>query len=293
MQITRIAAIDIGSNAIRLLITDVINYEGKILYKKSSLTRVPIRLGEDTFSVGYITEKKKEKLALAMQAFKSLLQINEIEIWKACATSALREASNREEVVEYVCEKSGMKIEIIDGKKEAQHIFYNRIDEMLDNDKVYLFTDVGGGSTELTILYQGKELASNSFKLGTVRLLQKSDEESEWLKMEEWLRNIGLQHRTYIVGSGGNINKIKSLFGKKGSIRREDLISFYNKLTLMTYEERVVNLKLNLDRADVILPAIKIFLRIMKLAKSPQIIIPSMGIADGIVKQLYQETICK
>jgi len=288
MNVRRLGAIDIGSNSVRLLITDVLDYNGRAVFKKDSLIRIPLKLGEDTFSTGYISERKKEKLAILMQSFYGLIQVNDVEIWRACATSAVREALNAEDVLKYVVSKSGIEIDIIDSKEEARFILTNSIDELLEENRAYIYTDVGGGNTELIIFHQNKEIASEAFKLGTIRSLSPEAEKNEWFRMRDWL----IEHsrdfvKISLIGSGGNINKLDSLLRRCGRIRREELVSFAAKLKKMTYEERLVNLKINLNRAEVILPAIEIYLRVMKLARALVIETPIIGVADGIIKDLY------
>lgn len=288
MNVRRLGAIDIGSNSVRLLITDVLDYNGRAVFKKDSLIRIPLKLGEDTFSTGYISEQKKEKLAILMQSFRGLIQVNDVEIWRACATSAIREASNAQEVLEYVVAKSGIEIDVIDSKEEARFILTNRIDELLEENRVYIYTDVGGGNTELIIFYHNKEIASESFKLGTIRSLPLEEERAEWDRMKNWLTEHSKDYiKVSLIGSGGNINKLDSLLRRSGRIRREELVSFAAKMRKMSYEERLVNLKINLNRAEVILPAIGIYLKVMKLARALVIETPIIGVADGIIKDLY------
>lgn len=288
MNIKRLGAIDIGSNSVRLLITDVLNYHGKAIFKKDSLIRTPLKLGEDTFSKGFISEQKKEKLAVLMESYKGLLQVNDAEIWRACATSAIREASNMNEVISHVAARSGVEIDVIDSKDEARYILANSIDELLDEDRAYIYTDVGGGNTEMVIFYQNTEIATESFKLGTLRTLSLEEENSEWDRMKEWLiEHSRVFNKISLIGSGGNINKLDSLLRRCGRIRREELVSFAGKLKKMSYEERLLKYNINLNRADVLLPAIEIYLRVMKLSRALVIETPIIGVADGIIKDLY------
>jgi exopolyphosphatase/guanosine-5'-triphosphate,3'-diphosphate pyrophosphatase len=288
MNVRRIGAIDIGSNSVRLLITDVLDYNGRAIFKKDSLIRIPLKLGEDTFSTGYISEGKKEKLAILMQSFRGLIQVNDVQIWRACATSAIREALNSDDVLKYVTHKSGIEIDVIDYKEEARFIMTNSIDELFEENRAYIYTDVGGGNTDLIIFHQNKEIISESFKLGTIRSLSPEEEKTEWFRMRNWLIEHSREFvKISLIGSGGNINKLDSLLRRCGRIRREELVSFAAKLKKMTYEERVVNLKINLNRAEVILPAIEIYLKVMKLARALVIETPIIGVADGIIKDLY------
>lgn len=288
MNVKRLAAIDIGSNSVRLLITDVLDYHGKPVFKKDSLIRTPLRLGEDTFSKGYVSEEKIKKLALLMQSYLGLIEVNDVEIFRACATSAIREAENADEILSAVLAKSGLEIDIIDSKDEARFIMMNSIDELLEGNRAYIYTDVGGGSTEMVIFYQNREVAAEGFRLGTIRSLSKEEERAEWERMKDWLAEYCRDYaRISLIGSGGNINKLDSLLRRCGRIRREELVGFLCKLKKMTYEERLIKYNINLNRADVIIPAIEIYLKIMKLARALVIETPIIGVSDGIIKDLY------
>lgn len=288
METKRFGAIDIGSNSVRLLITDVIDYKGKPYFKKNQLIRIPLKLGEDTFSTGFIGDQKKEKLMVLMQSLQGLISVNDVEVWRACATSAIREAENTTEVLNYVENKTGVHIEIIDPIEEAHYIRLNNMDEYLDEDRAYIFTDVGGGSTELILFYKNEQIATGSFRLGTLRTLTPELEQNEWDAMKDWMEeNCKDFPKVSLIGSGGNINKLDSLLRRCGRIKREELIAYYRKLRSMSYEERVINLKVSLDRAEVIMPAIHIYLKIMKLSRALVIETPIIGVADGIIKDLY------
>lgn len=288
MDTKRFGAIDIGSNSVRLLITDVIDYKGKPYFKKNQLIRIPLKLGEDTFSTGFIGDQKKEKLMVLMQSLQGLISVNDVEVWRACATSAIREAENTTEVLNYVENKTGVHIEIIDPIEEAHYIRLNNMDEYLDEDRAYIFTDVGGGSTELILFYKNEQIATGSFRLGTLRTLTPELEQNEWDAMKDWMEeNCKDFPKISLIGSGGNINKLDSLLRRCGRIKREELIAYYRKLRSMSYEERVINLKVSLDRAEVIMPAIHIYLKIMKLSRALVIETPIIGVADGIIKDLY------
>lgn len=288
MDTKRFGAIDIGSNSVRLLITDVIDYKGKPYFKKNQLIRIPLKLGEDTFSTGFIGDQKKEKLMVLMQSLQGLISVNDVEVWRACATSAIREAENATEVLNYVENKTGVHIEIIDPIEEAHYIRLNNMDEYLDEDRAYIFTDVGGGSTELILFYKNEQIATGSFRLGTLRTLTPELEQNEWDAMKDWMEeNCKDFPKISLIGSGGNINKLDSLLRRCGRIKREELIAYYRKLRSMSYEERVINLKVSLDRAEVIMPAIHIYLKIMKLSRALVIETPIIGVADGIIKDLY------
>lgn len=288
MDTKRFGAIDIGSNSVRLLITDVIDYKGKPYFKKNQLIRIPLKLGEDTFSTGFIGDQKKEKLMVLMQSLQGLISVNDVEVWRACATSAIREAENATEVLNYVENKTSVHIEIIDPIEEAHYIRLNNMDEYLDEDRAYIFTDVGGGSTELILFYKNEQIATGSFRLGTLRTLTPELEQNEWDAMKDWMEeNCKDFPKISLIGSGGNINKLDSLLRRCGRIKREELIAYYRKLRSMSYEERVINLKVSLDRAEVIMPAIHIYLKIMKLSRALVIETPIIGVADGIIKDLY------
>lgn len=291
LQIQKLGAIDIGSNAVRLLVSNAIIKEDKVSFKKSALIRVPIRLGIDAFIEGTISEKNKERMIKAMKAFRLLMDVHNVEKYKACATSAMREASNGKEVIDEILKQTGVAIEIIDGKKEAAIIFSTDITNIIDEHKSYLYIDVGGGSTEITVFSNGKIINSKSFKLGTVRLLNKSSKtKTIWEDMEMWIKanSINLKNIS-VIGSGGNINKLFKLSGKKEGkpLSYNYLKKQFRFLKQLSYEDRISELGLNPDRADVIIPATKIFLSAMKWSKSKNIYVPKIGLSDGVVKNLY------
>jgi len=292
LEIKKYAAIDIGSNAIRLLISNVISQENSPThYRKSSLVRVPIRLGADAFTTGLISDENIKRMVDAMQAFKLLMSVHGVEKYKACATSAIREADNGKNVVETILKETGIEINIIDGKKEAAIISATDLNELILGDKSYLYVDVGGGSTELTFFSEGKIIASKSFKIGTVRVTGKKAKKVISEKMKTWIKEISSNlSEISLIGSGGNINKIFKmsgmLLGKPLSYTY--LRANYEFLKKMSYEERIVELGLNPDRADVILPASKIYLKAMKWSGAGKIYVPKIGLADGIIKGLHQ-----
>ena len=292
ITIEKYAAIDIGSNAIRLLVANVIEQENApTLFKKNELIRVPIRLGEDVFSVGKISEKNIQRMVDAMKAFRLLMNAHQVKYYRACATSAMREASNGAQVVRLVKEEASIDIEVIDGKEEAKIIAATDLHSVIQKDKVYLYVDVGGGSTECTLYDQGETKVSKSFKIGTVRILNNLVDTTKWDAMSDWIQQ---QTQGYskitVIGSGGNINKIIKMNGKKSrkSLSYLNMLNFYEMLDALSYDERVVKLGLNPDRADVIIPALKIYLRTMKWSKAEHIIVPSIGLSDGIIKTLYK-----
>ncbi|HFX18280.1 MAG TPA: exopolyphosphatase [Flavobacteriales bacterium] len=290
MKIKKYAAIDIGSNAVRLLISYIIENGSKTKFKKVSLVRVPIRLGADVFVKGFISEHNKQRLLDAMMGFKYLMKAHEVDKYMAVATSAMREAKNGHEVVEEIKQKTGIDIQIIDGAKEAALIAATDLDELLDRKRTYLYVDVGGGSTEFSIFHNGKKVASKSFKLGTVRLLKNMVDKSEWEKAEQWVKSHTKNYdKVYVIGSGGNINKLFKMSGKvPGSpLSKVYLDAQYKFLKSMAYKDRIKELDMNPDRADVIIPAAKIYRKAMEWSGADKIYVPKIGLADGIIKYLY------
>jgi len=293
MKIEKLAGIDIGSNAIRLLVTNVITNKSnkKPIFSKSALVRVPIRLGADSFLKGTISEENQSRMIKAMEAFKLLMEVHGVTKYYACATSAMRDAANGNEIIKDILEKTSIKINIIDGKKEAAIIFSTDLSNLIESDKSYLYVDVGGGSTEITIFSNGKIINSKSFKIGTVRLLNKElSFKKIWEDMELWIRTNTLNLKSVaLIGSGGNINKLFKLSGKQIGKPMSFIYvkSQFHFLKKMTYEERISELDLNPDRADVIIPATKIYLKAMKWSGAKKVYVPKIGLADGIVKSLY------
>ncbi|WP_166923542.1 Ppx/GppA phosphatase family protein [Flavobacterium poyangense] len=291
ISIRKYAAIDIGSNAMRLLISNVVEQEGKEpQFNKSSLVRVPIRLGQDAFTVGEISEQNIDRMVDAMKAFSLLMKVHKVERYMAFATSAMREAYNAKEVVALIKKKADIKIEIIDGKKEAAIIASTDLHHLLRTDETYLFVDVGGGSTEFTLFSDGKMINSRSFKAGTVRLLNNMVHDVVWDEIEKWIRtNTEGYEEVTLIGSGGNINKLFKMSGKQ----QEKPLSYiyinsqYAFLNSLTYEQRIAELGLNSDRADVIIHATRIYLNAMKWSGARQIYVPKIGLSDGIVKAMY------
>lgn len=291
INIKKYAAIDIGSNAMRLLIANIVEQEGKeTQFSKSSLVRVPIRLGQDAFTVGEISPENIERMCDAMKAFNLLMKVHKVECYKAFATSAMREAYNAKEVVALIKKKADIKIEIIDGKKEAAIIASTDLHHLLKTDETYLFVDVGGGSTEFTLFSNGKMINSRSFKAGTVRLLNEMVHDVVWEEIEKWIRaNTADYEEVTLIGSGGNINKLFKMSGKQQDkpLSYIYINSQYAYLSSLTYEQRISQLGLNSDRADVIVPATRIYLNAMKWSGARQIYVPKIGLSDGIVKAMY------
>jgi len=295
LKIEKYGAVDIGSNAIRLLVMSVIEQKGRdTIFKKTSLVRVPIRLGAEVFLDGKISDTSANRMIDAMTAFKLLMKTHNISRFRACATSAMREASNGHQVAEAIEKKSGLSINIIDGNDEAAIIASTDLKNLIQDDKVFLYVDVGGGSTELTVFADGKNMASRSFKLGTVRLLEDRVNESIWGEMELWIKKeLKDYKRVSMIGSGGNINSIFKKSGKKlgKPLRYLYLSSYYELMKSLSYEERITELDMNPDRADVVIPATRIYLSAMKWSKAKNVYVPKIGLSDGIVKSLYNEKI--
>ena len=295
ITVKKYAAIDVGSNAMRLLVANVIEEKGKdTQFNKSALVRVPIRLGQDAFTVGEISEENIDRMVDAMKAFKLLMKVHKVEKYLAFATSAMREAYNGKEVVEIIKKRADIKIEIIDGKKEAAIIASTDLHHLLKTDKTYLYVDVGGGSTEFSLFSNGKMNASKSFKIGTVRLLNDMVSDIVWSEIEKWIKtNTENFDEVTLIGSGGNINKLFKLSGK---VQDKPLSYSYMKyqysfLDSLTYDQRVAELGLNPDRADVIPLATKVYVYAMKWSGAKNIYVPKIGLSDGIIKAMYYEKI--
>lgn len=295
ITIKKYAAIDVGSNAMRLLVSNIVEQEDKpTQFNKSALVRVPVRLGQDSFTVGEISEENIERMVDAMKAFSLLMKVHKVEKYMACATSAMREADNGVEVAEHIEKETGIKIHLIDGKKEAKIIASSDLYQFLKTDETYLYIDVGGGSTELTLFSEGKIIASKSFKAGTVRFLNNMVSEVVWSEIEKWIKTVTAPYNNVVlIGSGGNINKLFKMSGKSQDkpLTLSYLQNQYNLLSKMSYDDRVMDLGLNSDRADVIVPATKIYLNAMKWSGAKLIYVPKIGLSDGIVKALYYDTI--
>lgn len=295
LSIKKYAAIDIGSNAVRLLIANIIEEKDKEpRFRKSSLVRVPIRLGADVFINQEISEYNKKRMEDTMLAFNLLMKSHNVVKYKACATSAMREANNGQEVADTIFENSGVQIDIIDGEEEAAIIAATDLHAFLDDSKTYLYVDVGGGSTEFTVIHLGKKVVSRSFKVGTVRLLNDIVTKEIWDDLQAWIKEHTKEYeKVDLVGSGGNINKIFKLSGKRMGkpLTYFYLTSFYNMLHTYSYEQRITELDLNQDRADVIIPANRIYLSAMKWSGAKDIYVPKIGLADGIVKSIYFDTV--
>jgi len=289
----RLAAIDIGSNAARLLITDVISGPQNIPeFIKTVLVRVPLRLGFDVFDKGEISPAKVEKIIKTIKAYKLLLDVYEVKHLKACATSAMRDASNANEIIKKVKAETGIQIHIISGQEEASLIYENHIAENMTAEESYLYIDVGGGSTELTFFSDGKLIFKESFNIGTIRLLKNQVNEAAWDEMKEFiLKKTKGYHHVTAIGSGGNINKIFSLTNKKeGKLLTLDMLrDYYKEFSNMSLAQRISLYKLREDRADVIVPALLIYINVMRWADAEDIFVPKIGLADGLIHTLYEE----
>jgi len=295
IQIKKYAAIDIGSNAMRLLITNIIEQKGKeVQFNKSALIRVPIRLGQDAFTVGEISDENIDRIIDAIHAFKLLMKVYKVEKFMGCATSAMREAYNGKEVVEVIKKKTDVKIEIIDGKKEAAIIASSDLHHFIKTNENYLYVDVGGGSTEFSLFSNGNMLVSKSFKNGTVRMLNNMVNEVVWHEIEKWIKsNTEGLGNIIMIGSGGNINKAFKLSGKTQDkpLTYKYLKSQFDHINALTYEQRISELGLNTDRADVIIPALSIYLSAMRWSGANHIYVPKIGLSDGVVKAMYFDRI--
>jgi len=295
LKIQKYAAIDIGSNAVRLLISNIVEEKGSdTRFKKSSLVRVPVRLGADVFINEEISENNVHRMLQTMQAFKLLMETHGVVKYKACATSAMREANNGKEVAKLIKKKTGIQIDIIEGEEEAAIIAATDLQSYIDVNKNYLYVDVGGGSTEFSVIVKGEKIASKSFKIGTVRLLNDMVKKEAWIELEQWIKQQTTSYdKIEVIGSGGNINKIFKVSGKAMGkpLSYFYLTSYYNMLQTYSYEERISILDLNQDRADVIIPATRIYLSAMKWSGAKDIYVPKIGLADGIIKSMYNDTV--
>ena len=289
----KLAAIDIGSNAARLLISEVtLNNAGKPVFNKLNLIRVPLRLGFDVFAKGEISPAKVTMIIQTMKAYGHLLRVYEVDHVKACATSAMRDAVNGIEIIKKVKLETGIDIKIITGDDEASLIYENHIAENLDKDHSYLYIDVGGGSTELTFFADGKLRYKESVNIGTIRLLKNMVVEKQWDEMRDHIKNNTKSKLPIIaIGSGGNINKIFSISKKKDGkpLPLELLKDYYKELSSVNLEDRINIYKMREDRADVIVPALQIYINVMRWADISEIYVPKIGLADGLIQNLYEE----
>ena len=288
----KIAAIDIGSNAVRMLICYIIPSGKKYIFQKNSYLRLPIRLGEDSFKDGIISKSKIHKLSDAILSFKYIMNVHDVEYYQIYATSALRESKNSKEVILEIKKTTGLKINLISGLKEAKIISKGNSLEKLQFNRSFLYVDVGGGSTEYSILRRGEEKKSKSFKIGTVRLLNNLVDDKLFIDIKYWLGTyLDDQDKIKLFATGGNINKIQSMTGSKigKPISYLSLKDLYNNLTKYSYQERMVKFGLNPDRADVIIPALKIFITTMESVGSNRLFVPKVGLVDGMINEIFHE----
>jgi exopolyphosphatase/guanosine-5'-triphosphate,3'-diphosphate pyrophosphatase len=289
----RLAAIDIGSNAARLLISDVVpGTQANPEFIKIALVRVPLRLGFDVFDKGEIPTGKIDKIIKTVKSYKYLLDVYEVKHLKACATSAMRDAVNGVEIIKKIKTETGIEIEIISGQEEASFIYENHIAENLNKDESYLYIDVGGGSTELTFFSDGKLVFKESFDIGTIRMLKNQVTESHWDEMKEFIKiKTKGHHHVTAIGSGGNINKIFSLSKRKEGkpLSLELLRDYYKEFSTLSVTQRIAFYHLREDRADVIVPALLIYINVMRWADTEEIFVPKIGLADGLIHTLYEQ----
>ena len=289
LEIDKVATIDIGSNAIRLLISNVFSVNGKLHHTKNSLYRVQLRLGDDSFNKGIISPKNLEKLKSTLKSFKLLMDVNDVKKYLAYATSAMRGISNAEKLLKSLEIETGVKVEIITGKKESEIVAKNDISTHIGKTKNYCFIDVGGGSTEVVIYKKGEFYKSKSFKIGGVRLINGLVEDSTWKEFELWLKSHAVElKKLKIIGIGGNINKLYKLSGVKYTkpLERKRFKKTLVRLENMSYTKKLTKLKLNPDRIDVIVPAGKIYFFMMKTLGIKEIYVPRIGLADGMVNEI-------
>ena len=292
----RYAAIDVGSNAVRLLIADITQTENGFDFKKNTLVRVPLRLGDDAFLDQHISVRKIDDLLKTMVAFKNLMEVYQVSSYLACATSAMREAKNGMEVIALIKERANLDLEIIEGQREANIIYANHIEDNLDINKNYLYIDVGGGSTELSVFVNKVPVASKSFNIGTIRILDNQDKEETWEEMKLWVKEQTKYHKNIAgIGTGGNINKLYRMANEKEGqpLTFLKLKSMYNQLNSHSLKERIQVFNLNPDRADVIIPACEIYITLMKWTGIKQIFVPRVGMVDGIINLLIEENLNK
>jgi exopolyphosphatase/guanosine-5'-triphosphate,3'-diphosphate pyrophosphatase len=290
----RYAAIDIGSNAVRLLIADITKDETGYGFKKNTLVRVPLRLGDDAFLDQKISDRKIEDLLKTMTAFKNLMDVYHVTEYLACATSAMREASNGADIIAKVKKQTGLTLEIIEGQREANIIYSNHIEQTLDAKKSYLYIDVGGGSTELSVFVNKAPVASKSFDIGTIRILDNQDKEETWEEMRIWVKEQTRNYKNLAgIGTGGNINKLFKMSNEKEGtpLTFLKLKSMYNQLNSYSLKERINLVGLNPDRADVIIPACEIYITLLKWTGIKQLYVPRVGMADGIINLLIEENL--
>ena len=289
----RLAAIDIGSNAARLLISEPSIYkDGSVDFTKLSLLRIPLRLGFDVFEKGFVSDQKKKKLIETLKAYKLLMGIYDVEEYKACATSAMRDAANGSKILEEITAETGINVNIITGQEEASVLYETHIAENLSDNKSYLYIDVGGGSTEITLFSQNQTIFKESFNIGTIRILSNKVTEEQWEHMKWYIKTFARDyHPLEAIGTGGNINKIFSISKRKEGkpLPFELLKDYYKELSNTSLEDRKHLYQFRDDRADVIVPALQIYISVMRWAEADEIYVPKIGLADGLIKMMYAE----
>ena len=289
-----LAAIDIGSNAARLLISEVIKNGKEIEFNRLNIVRIPLQLGFDVFEKGFIGSRKKRMLIDTIKSYKQLMKVYEVEHYMACATSAMRDAQNSKEIIKEIEAETSIEIEIISGELEAEIIYENHIAELLDKDHSYLYMDVGGGSTELTLYHNNELVLQKSINIGTVRLLTDKVKDDTWEELKETCKNIAKKYDHITgIGSGGNINKIFSLLRSKDDkyLQVEAVKDMHKEMQQLNIDERMKKYNIKKDRAEVILPALLIYTNIFKWCNVDQVLVPKIGLADGLIQHLYNQVI--
>jgi len=293
----KLSAIDIGSNAARLLITEVVeSTDGKPQFNKLNLVRVPLRLGFDVFDQAKISKDREEMFIKTMRAYRDLMDVYDVKYYRACATSAMRDATNSKQIIQKVKKETGIEIHIISGSEEASLIYKNHVAENMDKQNSYLYIDVGGGSTELTFFSNNQLVFKESFNIGTIRLLKNQVEDAHWANMKNFIKEKTKGFPNVVaIGSGGNINKVFSLSKKKDGkpLTLELLKDYHKELSSFSVPERMRLYNLREDRADVIVPALAIYINVMRWANTEVIFVPKIGLADGLVQSLYAELTSK
>ena len=289
-----LAAIDIGSTAARILICEVEKRGKETNFNRLNLLRIPLRLGFDVFEKGFIGSKKKKMLIDTIKTFKQFMKVYEVEHYMACATSAMRDAENAKEIIKEIEEETSIEIEVISGELEAEIIYENHFAELLDNQKSYLYIDVGGGSTELTLYHKSKVVLQKSFNVGTVRILTKKVKDTTWDELKDTLKALSRDYDNLIgIGSGGNINKLFSISGTKNGkpLETSTIREIYEEMEPLEVEERMHKYNIRQDRAEVLVPALTIYTSILKWANIEEIYVPKIGLADGLIHHLYDQVL--
>lgn len=289
-----LAAIDIGSNAARLLICEVVIKGKETEFNRLNIVRIPLQLGFDVFMKGFIGSRKKKMLIDTIKAYKQLMKVYEVEHYMACATSAMRDAQNSKEIIKEIEAETGIEIEIISGELEAEIIYENHIAELLDKEHSYLYMDVGGGSTELTLYHNNELVLQKSVNIGTVRMLTNKVTDETWEELKDICKNIAEKYNHVTgIGSGGNINKIFSLLRSKNEkyLHANAVKEMQKEMLQLSVDERMKKYNIKKDRAEVIVPAIQIYMNLFKWCGIEQILVPKIGLADGLIQHLYDQVL--